>query len=87
MLVHNMLFMRNKEVFRLHERNWDCPATKCPDRTGRLEEICTRCSVYTQKDIDSRMTHCEMFPSECDRDSIFCKRCDRYADCYEVFAS
>jgi hypothetical protein len=61
---------------------WDCPANHCPDRTGKLKEICKRCGTYTDKDIDCPQTYCEVFPEECNRNSIFCKRCVNFDDCY-----
>jgi len=64
------------------KREWDCPAKSCPDRTGKLEEICKRCPTYTEKYIDCSMTYCEAFPEECNKDSIHCKRCANYDVCY-----
>ena len=61
---------------------WDCPAKHCPDRTGKLKKICKRCGTYTDKDIDCPMTYCEAFPKECNGDSIHCKRCSNFDNCY-----
>ncbi len=61
---------------------WKCTAKHCPDKTGSLEAVCKTCPTYTERDIECPMTHCEAFPSECHKDSIFCKRCSNYDNCY-----
>ena len=59
-----------------------CKAIKCPDNIGKLLDICKRCSTYTDRYIDCPQTYCEVFPEECNSESIFCKRCVGYANCY-----
>lgn len=61
---------------------YDCKATHCPDRTGKLEDFCKRCSTYLDRDKDCPWLCCESYPEECNKDSIYCKRCERYKTCY-----
>lgn len=62
-------YCRLRELSEVSDMKWNCPAKHCPDRTGKLKEICKRCGTYTDRHIDCPQTYCEAFPDEVNKDS------------------